>query len=1094
MDLNSCLIVTMNIADSDRDALIARVDELIAQGINPEQAQTIAAGDMLANAEAELSDLESSIRDQHADLFEQEEETRREPYADAPDSLMGFNRLGPQKAFGQQKYKFVQYVRLSFPDGAADSFVDAMAGLNKAHAMERARRNWPTLTVEAISKEEAVQDDPGIEQAVDDAMKEGGLMFSARRGRFQLGDFGLGDRIIEATQDRYNRWKQSIAEVREQGGVISEDNDFYLAEERYWSKVGAQVEDFTAEVDEWVKAVVADGLDLGTVAEYAYAEHAKDRNAYVAGIRPNMPDGGSGMTDQEADDVLQAAAASGLEPELKRHAQKLRDWVQGTRDIMFADGLITQDEYDSWTLNMASYVPLRGLPPDSDILPPMGRGVGQGFNIRGDESKSIAGRKSRAKQIIENIIADRSRAIIRGGKNEVLKTFLKFVLDNPSPNLWRVNAVERRSIVRVDANGDREVVEVERVISDDRTVTVKDGGEEVHIQILDDRLREQMKNLNAEQMNKVIGAALMVNRVLARLYTSLNPVFTIINFTRDAMTAGFGAIDELGFLGAARMFSYMPWAARESFRHEFGSDPSGNIIRDLVTLRRAGPEYTEFRYTGGKTGFFDFKTIDELSEELNDLVRKSEMMAIDPRKLGPKLLDIIEKANAGFENIARLAVYKASKAQGKTEAEAAHISKNITVNFNRKGTMTPGLSAWFLFFNPAIQGTTRMLQGLKSPKVLSTLGLAMVGIAALALRNAGAGEDEDGIPWWDKVPNEVKERNLIFILPAGSSSGESIPGSQTGRYIKVPMPYGYNFFAVVANQIVDVWRNAQDPRHGRGAGEAFKNSFGAFMGSWVPVAEVGGALENSASLGLLLAPDALNPIAQARLNVNPFGRPLYPETRESEPLPNATKVFAGQAGTVFDKAATGLNEVSGGDAFEPGLFDLAPGQIEALVRGYLGGPATFTLDIINSVYARQSLERPELDVKRLPFAKQLYGVIDDETDRMVSYSRMEKVEEKVSRAKAAKDVGDTEAADRMSKEFGEIESLGNTLKRTRELLGKLRKEELAIIRDEKLSDAAKLAQMLELNKSRREVLQGFNRAYNEAMLSQRQRRDEERKP
>lgn len=1064
MDMNSCLIVATDISDDDRDALIARVDELIAQGINPDQAQAIAAGDMLANAQAEQNDLETAIRDQHADLFESQDDPESDSTSDAQESPAVESRSGP----------VYTHEVIDPRDGSK-----VMGRYQSVNAARRGRDRFD-------------QKFGGYRYRVREIAGAAPLL-SARSGRFTLPEYGRGESLIEATQDRYNRWKQSIEAVGEQGGVISEDNDFYLAEERYWSKVGAQVEDFTADVDEWIKSVADDGLNLETVAEYAYAEHAKDRNAYVAGIRTNMPDGGSGMTNQEADDVLQAAALSGLEPELKKHAQKLRDWVQGTRDIMLADSLITQEEYDSWTLNMASYVPLRGLPPDSDAMPTR-QGVGQGFNIRGEESKRIAGRKSQAKQIIENIIADRSRAIIRGGKNEVLRTFLKFVLDNPSPNLWRVNAVERKSIVRIDANGDREVVEVERIVSDDRTVTVKDGGEEISIQIIDDRLREQMKNLNAEQINKLVGAGLMVNRLLARLYTSLNPAFTIINFTRDSMTAGFGAIDELGFIGAARMYSYFPGAMVESFRHEFGSDRSGNIVRDLLTPRRAGPEYNEFRYTGGKTGFFDFKTIDELSEDLKDMVRKSEMGMLDPRKLGPKFLDVIESANAGFENVARLAAYKAAKAQGRTEAQAAHVAKNITVNFNRKGTMTPGLSAWFLFFNPAIQGTTRMLQALKSPKVMSTLGLAMLGIAGLALRNGAAGEDEDGIPWWDKVPNEVKERNLIFILPPGASSGESIPGSQTGRYIRIPMPYGYNFFAVVANQIVDVWRNAQDPRHGRGKGDALKQAFGAFMGSWVPVAEIGGSLENSTSLGLLFAPDALNPIVQARLNVNPFGRPVYPESSQTKPLPNAEKFFAGQAGTVFERAADGLNKVSGGNDFEPGLIDLAPGQIEVLVRGYLGGPATFGLDIINSMYARQSLERPELDVKRLPFVKQLYGVIDDETDRMVSYARMEKVEEKVKRAAAAKKAGDSEAADRMSEEFGEIEAIGSTLQTTRDLLRTLRDEELQIIRDDALSDSQKLAKMLELNKNRREVLQAFNRVYNDAMLYQQQRKDAERKP
>lgn len=1004
----------------------------------------------------------------------------RPPYSDAPDTLMGFSRTGPQKAFGQQKYKHVQYVRLTFEDGSADSFVDAMAGLNKAHAMERARRNWPTLSVAAISKEEALREDPGIEQAVNDAMAAGGLLFSTRRGRFKLGDFGYGSRIIEAHQDRYNRWKQAIREIEEQGGTVSEDNDFYQAEERYWGKVGAQLEDFQEEVEAWTKEVAADGVDLGSVAEYAYAEHAKDRNAWIAQQRTSMPDGGSGMTNDEADLVFAEARAAGVEPQLKKHAARLRAWVQGTRDLMLREGLITQEEYDAWTLNMASYVPLRGLPPDSDLEGiGQSRGTGQGFNIRGREAKEAKGRRSRAKQIIEHIIADRTKAHVRAGKNEVLRHFLKFVLDNPSPNLWEVNAVEKKAITRVDANGDRQIIEEDRIISDDRVVTVKDAGNEIHIVVRDEKLREQLQNLHVQNVGKTIGALLFVNRILSRLYTSLSPVFTIVNFARDTITAGFGAIDELGFFGAGRMYANFPKAAWESFRAEAGT---------------RSPDYEEFRRTGGKTGFFDFKTVDDLSIQINRMVASAERGWLDPRNLGPKMLDIIEAANAGFENVARLAVFKTAKQMGRSTAEAARISKNLTVNFNRKGTVTPAMSAWFLFYNPAVQGTTRMLQALANPKVISTLGLAMTGMAALALRNAAMGEDDDGIPWWDKIPDEVKERNIIIVHPPGSTEGEEVPGSKYGRYTKIPMPYGYNFFAVVANQLVDVWRNSQDPRHGREPWAAFKEAFGAFMGSWVPVAEIGGSFENEKAAALVFVPDGLNPIVQNLMNVNPFGRPIAPESMGNEGLPDSSRYFAGQAGTFFQRAAEGLNETTGGTAIEPGLIDLTPGAIENLVRGYLGGPATFTMDILNSVYAKQHLDRPELDVRRLPFVKQVIGRIDEETDRMIGYSNMEKATRMVNRFNAAKkleELSDEEAA--YLEANSPMMSLGRTLNATRKALSDLRKEELAILNNDELSDGDKLAQMLLLNKERRQALQFFNQAYGAAQIEQRRLQQEEQR-
>ncbi|MDK1039265.1 MAG: hypothetical protein QGD91_10185, partial [Actinomycetota bacterium] len=65
------------------------------------------------------------------------------PYARVPDQLMGFRPEGkPGKAFDESKYPLVQDLRLEFPDGTVID--DAIRGMNKEHAMERARRNWPT--------------------------------------------------------------------------------------------------------------------------------------------------------------------------------------------------------------------------------------------------------------------------------------------------------------------------------------------------------------------------------------------------------------------------------------------------------------------------------------------------------------------------------------------------------------------------------------------------------------------------------------------------------------------------------------------------------------------------------------------------------------------------------------------------------------------------------------------------------------------------------------------------------------------------------------------------------------------------------------
>lgn len=886
----------------------------------------------------------------------------------------------------------------------------------------------------------------------------------ARSAFFSLPKFGAGSMIVEGMQDRYNRWKQTIDAVKKQGGVLTEANDFYRAEERYHGATSARIEDFDAEVKDFTKALAKDGFSIDDIQLYAYAKHAKERNAALRARREANAttgfDSWSGMTDEEADEILQAAIDEGVDAKLATHHATLMRWTQGTRDIMLDEGLITDEQY--LTLNAAydNYVPLRGRAGKTSTR----RGTGSGFNIRGKETERAKGRYSMADNVIEYIIQDRAKTLIRAGKNQVLRSFLQFVIDNPSANLWQINAVERRPVMTTDDQGNQVIEEVNAVIKDETTIGIKDGGREVFVKILDQNLLEQMRNMNVDGVSKLIGAMLMSQRTLGRLYTSLNPVFTVLNGARDVTASTMAMIDETGFMGAGKLLVRVPGSMVEAWRAEFGN---------------ASPDYQLFRATGGKTGFMDFKDIDTLAKELQGRVAKAEMSAMDPRIWGPAALSLIEKINAGVENGTRFATFQASRSEGKSTAEAARISKNISVNFNRKGTWTPQLGAWFLFFNPAVQGSVSVASRLKSPKVLATLGAGMTGIAMLALQNASMGDDDDGVAWWDKVPQEVKDRNLIIVLPPTSTAGEAIPGSRNGRYVKIPMPYGWNWFATLANQAVDLWRHGQDKARGVDMATAAKNAASSFMGAYMPVQELSRSFTNPKSLALAAVPDFLNAPAQSLLNVNSFGRTMYPEGQYNEGLPDSSKYFAGQAGTIFQRTAEKLNEATGGNKYKSGALDFTPATLENLARSYGGGPVSFSLDLMNAVYVRQSIERPDLDVRRLPFIKQLYGRIDAETDRAMAYERMDKISEAVEPVKAAKRAKDMVAAKQLAEEGGPMYRLGGALETTRDQLGKMRKQELTIIAG-KEPEALKYARLQKLDEQKRQVMQRLNKAFNDA--------------
>lgn len=909
---------------------------------------------------------------------------------------------------------------------------------------------------------------------------QAGLFGGNASNGYELPEFGRAAKFIEAVQNRYNRWKQAIEAVRKQGGTVTEVNDFYQAEERYWGIVGAQLDDFKGEVDGFVKAVQADGLELDDVALYAYALHAPERNARIAEINPKFPDGGSGMTDAQATQILDKAKADGLEQKLAKHAATLTAWTAGTRKVLLDNGLITPEEHKAWEDGYSHYVPLRGRIGEEGGR----RGTGSGFDVRGKESFRAMGRRTQAQDIVEYILQDRAKALIRAGKNEVLRRFARFVLDNPDRQLWEINAVKRERKVVQTPTGEQLVVERSQLNTDrDDTVALKDGGQTIYITVRDQVLLQQLKNLHDEAKLPVIVEALhFVNRLLSRMYTSLNPVFTVLNGARDVLAGTVNMMGVAGPKGAASLIGNLGAAYREAYMAEVKGTPSA--------------AYEEYRRTGGKTGFMDFKDIEGYTKELERAVmgmmtwqkvkeqpgarKKAEAAWFKSTRKLSGLIDRIEDMNAAIENATRFAAFKAARDQGKSVAEAANVAKNITVNFNRRGSMTPVLSSFFLFFNPAVQGTARMLEALKSADVQKALGMGMASIFGLALANAvvGGDDDDDGMAYWDKIPDQVKDRNLIIMLPPGVDAGESV-GKQ-GRYIKIPMPYGYNSFATLASTAADVIRHQMDPARGVSPTKGLARAAGSFLGSWFPVSDVAPSIGNPRAVALAFVPDSLDPIVEPALNINSFGKQLYPEGMGQDRLPDSEKVFGAQKNTWTHKTARWINDATGGSQYHEGLISVTPATVGNIVRGYGGGVAGFITSIADTV-ATQGVHRDRVEWWRAPFVKQLYGEVGVMESQALAYERLQQIEEVAEPIRRAKKANDLKAVEAMREQAGPFASLGRVAKDARQRLTVVRKNEARVIESDRMTDAEKNLSLRQWEVERQRVYAKVNRAYVDAL-------------
>ena len=188
-------------------------------------------------------------------------------------------------------------------------------------------------------------------------------------------------------------------------------------------------------------------IELDELALYAYAKHAQERNAQIAKLRSDMPDNGSGMSNDDAQAILDTVDQAGMKAQYEELHKLLMDLNAMRRKLQLGAGLITREEHDAWAGAYENYVPLRGFEAvdlDGKEPPKSGRGTGGGYNIRGKEAMRAKGRQSKAADIIENIITDYEKAVIRAEKNDVALRFIKLAQDNPDPALWELDATRTR--------------------------------------------------------------------------------------------------------------------------------------------------------------------------------------------------------------------------------------------------------------------------------------------------------------------------------------------------------------------------------------------------------------------------------------------------------------------------------------------------------------------------------------------------------------------------------------------------------------------------------------------------------------------------
>lgn len=894
----------------------------------------------------------------------------------------------------------------------------------------------------------------------------------------------LAARFVRQMQDKFQVLKAVQDNIRKSGGKLDDSNNAYLAEELFHGKAE---NDLNAMKERYVKplAKLLAEYDIPQSAldDYLYARHAPERNRYIATINPKMPDGGSGMTNAEAAAIMDKVRRSGKQAQYDRLAGIVDDMLARRRELITEAGLEDKGTVDAWQKAYKFYVPLKGQDTDGVVMPR----TGKGFVISGRESKQAMGRNSRAQSPSTQAMQDLTASLIRRRKNEVGNAFLKLVQDNPDRDYWQVftddspdttrRIVEKNDPVTGETIRRVEEMPVPMAMMSDKYFTTRKDGKTYYIKLHDERLMRAMKNMGPETGNVVIQTLARVNRFLSSVNTTFNPEFLVSNFVRDMQTAVMNLKAEQG---------------RDDGKLN-GRDIAMKTVRDSGIAMKAvyaslrnkslsgkGAEWQktwkEFVEDGAKTGWF---RMDDLNGQMKEMDRLVALAKGGWQGQGIQawhsFFKLVEDGNNAVENALRLSAYKHARDAGLSRAQAASLAKNMTVNFNRRGEQGVLLNSLYMFANASIQGTANMMRSLahlngegpllqrlrwKNLNMAQKVALAATGAGYLiaSLNRAGAGQDDDGVNWYDKVPGYVKEHNLVIM--------KSLFGGKPGEYWSIPLPYGYNMFFLLGGTAEGVIRG--DLKATRAAG----NIVGGLLGAFNPL----GSEDSKTLTGTLLknaTPTIFRPAMDLAMNENFMGTQIYRENFPGgTPKPESTlgRRSTPEAYKVF---ADWLNRTSGGSQYRSGAVDINPDIMKYWIDYVSGGMGRFAGKTIDA--AAKTYNGTDIPAQQVPFLGKISGQVLPYDDQQKMYDRIDELRQYDAELKTLR------GADRtafLNKYRGQI-SMNGIIHQSQLQLKNLRKQRDGIYSDPTLSAREQSQRVKAVELRMKAVTDRFNREYRE---------------
>ena len=697
-----------------------------------------------------------------------------------------------------------------------------------------------------------------------------------------------------------------------------------------------------------------------------------------------------------------------------------------TLEKTYESGIISRNTMEELETMFEHYVPLRGFKDDvaSDVYEYVGSEANPGDK---KVVKAAKGRKSIAESPIANLLVMGTNAIVSGNKNKLVKMSLLNLAENHPTDLLTVSSMwyEKQpdgtwepKVADIPENATaKEVAMIVEAFEEDMKVKAKTGmakrrtgKSDIPLRVLNKRQEMQhavrvMRNgteyvvyingnpklaqavnglLNIDSTDSPIWkTARAFNGFFSRINTSWSPEFIARNLARDIVASSITAAVKEGPKYTAMfeknlMNSLSAIGVKGVRRGKFTGMYNLYMRYKNGKLDMNNPRdryFHEFIKNGGETGITQMLTIDSYKNKMKKMVDNNGFIKFEnaAKAVSSTIVDGVDFINKGVENACRFSAYMTSRQMGKSITESIYDAKEISVNFNRKGSGAMGNRLFvtnFMFFNAAMQSLFKQLDLFKKyPAKMSGLAFGLSSIAflmALVCINAGDDGDDEEMPGYFDINPFTRRGN--FMVPVGD-----------GKFAKIPLAYEvavwYGMGDILATSMLDEYNR-----------ENTFTEIGMQLASMLPLDIIEGNnlmdpertfLEQ---VGKAFIPSYAKPFAEAWGYEQDFlGRPINNRTNFNKRKPEWMRAKKNTS-QFFIGLSQAITELQTGSKYRKGRIDnvvINPGSMEHLAKGMTGGFGTFVINTSKTVRALMG-EEDYKDVFNVPFARSFYMNLDND--------------------------------------------------------------------------------------------------------------------